>query len=420
MRTIREHGLLGQGDSVLVAISGGPDSTALLLGLLKLAPRLGVTVAAACVDHGLRPEAAEEARGVALRCKAWGVPCEVLTVDARKAKRSHVSTQTAAREVRLSALEGAADRLGFTAIALGHTADDQVETVLFRILRGTGIAGLAGIPYRRGHFIRPLLDVRRREILAFLAKRRISFVSDPSNQDRRYARARIRHDLLPTLARENPRIAEALLALSNDTRRRGGLDDSESASSWRACLPPQAHVPDRAARVVERLLREKHGTSQVAVKPGVLDIRYGRVTWRANSSDDKPLDDIAAKTLIPIPAPGCFRVFPAPAPAIELSPFARSAFPRGRVASFDPKKLDWPLCLRSIRPGDRMRPRAGQGSRKLSDLLIDGKIPRAERATLPALCDGSGEILFVPGLRPSQLGCPDETSREWFEVRVVR
>ena len=164
--TIREHGLLAKGDRVLVAFSGGPDSTALLHVLAKLAPRLGFTLTAASVDHGLRPESAEEAREVGRRCRRMGVACEVVVVDVVQARRPHVSVQEAARNTRLAALERAAARLDCTKIALGHTADDQAETVLFRILRGTGIAGLAGIPYQRGLFVRPLIDERRAELVA--------------------------------------------------------------------------------------------------------------------------------------------------------------------------------------------------------------------------------------------------------------
>ncbi len=215
-RTIAEHDLVARGDRVLVAISGGPDSTALLFGLARLAQRLGIELRAATVDHGLRPEAAAEAAAVARTCAALGIPCEVLRVEVRR--RAHVSIQDAARRARAAALTESAARLGCQRVALGHTADDQAETVLFRIVRGTGLAGLAGIPYQRDRFIRPLLDVRRAQVLSFLRRRRIAFVEDPSNRDPRFARSRVRADWLPFIARENPRIVEALLSLAADSR----------------------------------------------------------------------------------------------------------------------------------------------------------------------------------------------------------
>jgi tRNA(Ile)-lysidine synthase len=411
--TIRERNLVARGDRLLVAVSGGPDSTSLVHGLTKVAQRLGISLVAACVDHGLRPESGEEAREVRRRCLALGISCEILAVDLTRPRKAHVSMQEAARDARLSALESAADRLACTKIALGHTADDQAETVLFRIVRGTGVAGIAGIPYQRGRFIRPLLDVRRAEILAYLAKRKITFFTDPSNANRRYARSRIRHDVLPALAKENPRIVEALLALARESQDQGtGL--------WRQSLPPALYLPRPAIHAVGRWIREGHGTRTMTVKNGELAVGYGKVSW----TPGKPGPNLRAK---PQPSedqlvhgPGQYRIFEPPAPGLEITPACPGPWPGGNSACFDTAKLAWPLRVRALRPGDRMAPRGGRGSRKLSDLLIDGKIPRQERAALHVLCDATGVILHVPGLRPAQLGRPDETTREWIEIHVLR
>jgi tRNA(Ile)-lysidine synthase len=416
LATIREHGLTAKGDRLLVAVSGGPDSTALLHGLFKIAPRLGVTLVAACVDHRLRPESTAEASGVRRCCQEMGIACEVLEVDVGRARKAHVSTQEAARNVRLSALEDAAGRLECTKIALGHTADDQAETVLFRIVRGTGLAGLAGIPYRRGPFIRPLLDVRRADILAYLSRRNLAFVEDPSNANRRYARSRLRHDVLPLLVRENPRVVDALLALAHEARNKG-------AGLWRQALPAELYLPRPAAHTVDRWMREGHGTRTMTVRNGELSVGYGKVSWlprdlgRNPSAEDRAAE---AREERPVQGPGRYRIFESPAPGLEISQARAGAAPGGNTACFDVARVAWPLRLRLSRPGDRMAPRGGRGTRKLSDLLIDAKIPRRERLLLPLLCDASGAILFVPGLRPSQLGRPDETTREWIQVHELR
>jgi tRNA(Ile)-lysidine synthase len=413
LATIRERSLVTRGDRLLVAVSGGPDSTALLHGLAKIAPRLGITLAAACVDHRLRPESAGEAREVRRRCQDMGIACEVLEVDVSRARTAHISGQEAARNVRLAALENAASQLGCTKIALGHTADDQAETVLFRIVRGTGVAGLAGIPYRRGSFIRPLLDVRRVQILAYLAKRKLAFVEDPSNANRRYARSRIRHDILPMLARENPRIAEALLDLAREAQGKG-------AGLWRQALPPELHLPRPAVHTVDRWMRDGHGTRTMSVRNGELSVRYGKVSWQQRTQGA----DLSAKAREAegrlVAGPGAYRTFDSPAPGLEISPACAGVAPGGNAACFDTTKVKWPLRVRSLLPGDRMAPRGGRGTRKLSDLLIDAKIPRQDRALLPVLCDASGAILYVPGLRPSQLGRPDETTQDWIDVHVLR
>jgi tRNA(Ile)-lysidine synthase len=411
--TIRQRNLVARGDRLLVAVSGGPDSTALLHGLYKVAQRLGITIVAACVDHGLRSESAEEAREVGRYCQGLGIACEILAADVNRARGAHISLQEAARNARLAVLEGAAVRLGCTKIALGHTADDQAETVLFRIVRGTGLAGLAGIPYQRSRFIRPLLDVRRTEILAYLAKRKIPFVTDPSNANRRYARSRIRHDVLPALAKENPRVVDALLALAHEAQGPGdGL--------WRQALPADLYLARPTVLTVERWIREGHGTRTMTVRDGELSVGYGKVSW----APGKPGQGVCAKGQMRedrlVQGPGPYRFFAPPAPGLEITPACTGAWPAGNSACFDTAKLAWPLCVRAIRPGDRMAPRGGRGTAKLSDLLIDAKIPRQERATLPLLCDATGVILYVPGLRPSQSGRPDEQTREWIEVHVLR
>jgi len=413
LRTIRERGLVAKGDRLLVAVSGGPDSTALLYGLAKIAPRLGVSLVAACVDHRLRPESAAEARAVRRICQSMGIACEVLEVDVGSARKSHVSAQEAARNVRLAALETTAGRLGCTQIALGHTADDQAETVLFRILRGTGIAGLAGIPYQRGPFIRPLLDVRRAQILAYLAKRKLDYFTDPSNANRRYARSRIRHDVLPALARENPRVVEALLALAREAQDKG-------VATWRKDLPGDLYLPRRAVHAVDGLMRKPCGTRTISVRNGELTVRYGKVTWGLRKPADLAQPRTQAGESQLVPGPGQYRIFDPPAPGLDIAAACAGPWPGGNAACFDTAKLVRPLRVRALHPGDRMAPRGGRGTRKLSDLLIDAKIPRKERAALPVLCDASGVILYVPGLRPAQTGQPDGNTQEWIEIHVLR
>src|SRR5262245_25582306 len=161
LATIAAHDLLRAGDRVVVAVSGGPDSMALLHALWELRERLKVTLEVAAIDHGLRADARREVDLVRERAAALGLPFTALAVDvaAERRGRRGLSLQDAAREVRLRALAALARRHGAGRVALGHQADDQAETILYRIIRGTGVAGLAGIPYRRDVFVRPLLDV---------------------------------------------------------------------------------------------------------------------------------------------------------------------------------------------------------------------------------------------------------------------
>jgi tRNA(Ile)-lysidine synthase len=396
LRSIHTHGLMAAGERVLVAVSGGPDSTALLHALVHLRDRLGITIEAATVNHGLRPEAEAEVTEVAARCARLGVACEVARVDVRGARGPHVSWQDAARRVRLQALEEIALRRGCARIALGHTADDQAETVLFRIVRGTGIAGLRAIPHRRGPFVRPLLEVRRREVLRFLARRRLPYLEDPSNADPRFARARVRHQWIPFLERENPRLVEALLALVADARAPG------------TPAPLPIGMSRRAAAAVARLAAAGAGTQQISVRGGEVEVSYGRVAWRPRGTDP----GMPATAVTQVSGPGRYGM-------LELEEGRAPAAPAADIAVFDLDRLALPLRVRAPRPGDRMRPRGGRGSRKLSDLLIDAKVPRTRRPGLSVLEAADGTILFVPGLRPSEAGRPDPTiTRRWIQVRV--
>jgi tRNA(Ile)-lysidine synthase len=412
LHTIREQALLGAGERVLVAVSGGPDSTALLHALKQLASRLHIGLVAATVDHGLRPESGSEAALVAERCRALGVACEILVVDVKAARHAHVSWQEAARNVRLSALQEAAVRLGCARVALGHTADDQAETVLFRIVRGTGVGGLAGIPYQRGIFVRPLLDVRRKGIMAFLAKRRIPFVEDPSNANRHYARVRIRLDLLPLLARENPRVVDALLSLAQDARAiAAGTPSRESLA-----LPS---VPRRAAALIQRMAAEGRGTRRVSVPEGEVVVSYGKVRFRprpGRRQDSLP----ASPDSVPVVGPGIYRLAGrSEGCALKLEEGQHPALPPSGAAVFDATRITRPLQVRAWRPGERMRPRGGRGSRKLSDLLVDAKIPSELRRELPALVAADGSILFVAGVRPSDVGRPQVGTQHWLAVHAV-
>jgi tRNA(Ile)-lysidine synthase len=393
LRTIAAHALFERGDRVVVAVSGGPDSMALLHVLWEARARLGLTLEVTGVDHGLRPEAARELDLVGARAEALGLPFSRLAVDLGRPRGSGL--QEAAREARLGALAVLADERGARRIALGHHADDQAETVLFRIVRGTGLHGLQGIPYVRGPFVRPLLDVRRAEILRYLRRRSIPFVEDPSNADLRFARARIRHRTLPLLREENPQVVEALLGL---------------AAAARAVAPGDAAAPalSRRAAAAVAQLRARGGSASLDLAGGRrIDVSYGKVRIGDRTAARGP----SPRAPLVIEGPGAY-----PWGAGQLDVAEGRGTPAGAsTAEFDADLVAWPLSVRGRRAGDRMRPRGGRGSRKLSDLMIDAKIARDARGALPVVTSARGELLYVPGLRPSEIARPRAHTR-----RVVR
>lgn len=244
-----------RGSRILVACSGGPDSLALLIGLSELAKPLGFSLAVAHLDHGTRGEASRgDARAVERRARALGLPFVLGEVEAKIAMQARkLSGEAGLRALRLEFLRQAAAESRVHFIALGHTADDQAETVLFRLARGTGLRGLAGMRPRRGRWLRPLLGVTRAEVMEFLRARRATARIDRTNLDRRFARNRIRHETLASLRKVNPRAGPAIAAAA---ARLGDLADLLKRLGGRALRrAEQASAEGGVALVRSTLLR---------------------------------------------------------------------------------------------------------------------------------------------------------------------
>ena len=224
-RTIADHRLYATGDRVLVAVSGGPDSMALLHVLAKLAPKLGIAIAACGVDHGLRREASDEL----ILAQRFAADLDVPFTSTKVELRPGANVMARAREARYAALHRVLadwterdplnDRLGRPAnasIATGHHADDRAETVLIRLLRGAAPAGLGVLTPRAPALTRPLVHARRTDVMAHIARHHIPYAEDPSNRDDRFLRTRVRCEVLPLLTELSPRIVEHLCRLADD------------------------------------------------------------------------------------------------------------------------------------------------------------------------------------------------------------
>jgi tRNA(Ile)-lysidine synthase len=261
-RTIVDHALFAKGDRVLVAVSGGPDSMALLHVLARLRPKLGHIVMAHGVDHGLRAAAATELDGAEEFARTLDVPFQRTRVRVSPGG----NLQARARAARYDALRDAGARAGACAVATAHHADDRAETLLLRLLRGAGPAGLAVLPPRAEIdaliLVRPFIHARRTAIEAHLARHRVSFAVDPSNRDPRFLRARVRADLLPLMAALSPSIVEHLCALAEQLGRASEPD-------------PLRGLPRATRDALARLARERSTRSRVFVGPGLV-ARYDR------------------------------------------------------------------------------------------------------------------------------------------------
>ncbi|MFQ5888429.1 MAG: tRNA lysidine(34) synthetase TilS [Gemmatimonadota bacterium] len=441
----RHPQLLPPSSRVLVAFSGGPDSTALLALLSAVREAHGFDLVAAHFDHGLRPDSADEARRVAGWARGLGVPCEV-----GRAPRGIRPRQAELRAARYAFLERVAAALGADRIATGHQADDQAETVLFRLFRGSDLRGLSGIPVRRGRIVRPLLGFWRGEIREYLRLRGLSYLEDPSNRDPRWMRTRLRLLVIPALEEVlGPEVRRRLVALGRTARRAERVleaaavqalaecvepaDPASDAGSARGGARPESAAPaaldsgagavtlDRSAllrhpdeiraRVLRRLCRVRGvALTRGGTRAGMEFMSRGRSGGRVDLGGGLALGREFGQLVLYRPSgPSPSRKLSIPGPragegSLELG--GRSYLVRwGRRSSAPPSPLrvalpaehgQFPLELRSWEPGDRIR--LPGGTRKLKRLFGDRRIPRSRREGIPVLADASGRVLWVVGL----------------------
>jgi tRNA(Ile)-lysidine synthase len=435
--------LLGSGESCVVALSAGPDSMALLHLLAELSDEMELVLVVAYVDHGLRPdETPAEIALVQKTATQLGLACEVGQVEVGAYVRSNsLSVEHAARELRYAFLGEVAQKYGAEKICVAHTADDQAEEVLLRLLRGTGRAGLSGMALlAESGVVRPLLSITKKELLAYLAEKEIPFLEDSSNQQRIYLRNRVRLDLLPFLAEHfNPNIYESLRQTASVLQEEERLLAEMAEKAYGAmvtCLPgsqdihpelridlvalvrqPKAlqrrvleaacwQVDSRPSyKQIEQLLQlatqgQTGGRLHLAAglriikEPGSLLFSYpqGKEAMRGDLVEEK-----TSFTEV-IPEPGCY---PLPALDKELVLELLDEPPVELTATgpdteyLDAGEIDFPLTIRSYRPGDRFCPLRGLGSKKVGDFLTDSKVPVAQRWQEPVLADRHGIIALL-------------------------
>ncbi len=438
--TIRRHGMLAGGELVLVAVSGGADSVALLHVLRAVTPALHLRLHVAHVDHGLRPDSGRDADFVRSLGARFGLPVDVVRVTVSKSG----SPEAAARHARYAALESVADRIAADRIAVGHTADDQAETVLMRLLEGAGPRGLAGIPPVRGRIIRPLLASRRADIVAALKGDGESWVEDPSNDDPRFSRNRIRHDLLPALAGVNPDIVPALVRTARLAREMTDAITRTAAAELAASAViegggltlPLARLQDLAPPLAAEVLRQAavrfgcraplrawayRGLRRVLASPPprrpftiggvVVEVSSGRIRLAA-----RPASRLETRA---VAVPGC-TALPEIGLALQAALVAADgyAIPRGRhCVAFDADGIPGSLSVRARRPGDRFEPFGGVESR-VKALLINAKVPRWARHAVPII-EADGRIVWIAGLRRSNAAPVDRATRRVLELSLV-
>ena len=410
-----KEALFAEGDSVLCAISGGADSMAMLWCLYRLREQLGITVAAAHFNHRLRgAEADRDEAFVRNFCQAHGIPLTVGSADVAQYAGEHaMGIEEAARECRYAFLQSCAcDKL-----ATAHTADDNAETILLHLLRGSGLRGLCGIPPKRGKLVRPLLSVTRGQIVAFLQAEGIAWVEDSTNAEETCLRNRLRHSVMPVLRDMMPRLSERLTAQSHLLRQEDRyLDELAAALLQRndgvyACAPLLA-APEvlqrRALRLMTRdVLAQDVSLAHITALQGILispnpsaqcALPHGFVARRRYDGIEilRETAKTFPATALPIPGETVLSELGMKITCRFTENFKKSVNSPFRFAIKYDMIAQSILWIRPRRSGDQMSV-DGVHRKTLKKLFIERHIPRAERERTAVLTDGE-RVLAVAGI----------------------
>lgn len=401
-RFMRDHSLVVAGETVLVAVSGGADSVALLFLFIALREMLGITIIAAHFEHGIRGEPSrEDAQFVKALCAEQGIACQLGAGDVPALARTwHCSMEDAARRARYAFLENTAFTVGAAKIALAHQMEDQAETLLLHLIHGAGLRGLSGMRPIQGNRIRPLLDVPRATLEAYLTAQAIPWREDATNTDTSYTRNFLRHEVFPLLRRLNPRAAEAMARTASLAAQAvSSLDiQAEEALAGRVKSMPYGmfwDVPERGVTPgAVRLLAEwaglppmdaRHTQALVSLAPGEKAGLPG--AWQGLRTRRR-LHLIKANQPSVVVAQDDF----------QYTPTSGLSYGDGiRAQVFDADKLEGAVFrLRQV--SDMFAPIGMLGTQKLKKTLQDAGIDRPFRDLLPVLAIGS-RVLWIVGLK---------------------
>ena len=432
MATALRYGMFEKNDRVVVAVSGGADSVCLLHVLHKLRKVLGIDLIVCHFDHGLRPDEDEE-ETLFVQMLAESLDLSFATEKAEgKLRAGAPSMEETARNLRYAFLTNRMHHFSAQKIAVGHTRNDQAETVLMRLLRGSGTAGLSGIPpVRDGVIVRPLIELTKEEIMGYLSREKIQYVTDPSNLNPDPLRNDIRLNILPLLKMRQPELVSILGKTAAILREERDWMETE-ARDWltlQGRMEPYGKITIPLAEFNQLHDAKKNHVIREAIRSSGGGL--GRITSKHIEAVKRVAEGENPHARIPLPGnqtcgkiyerlvfsserikrtgdfsflihkPGRFRMKEPPC-IIRISECRRTisepAMDSAQTAFFDADRVTYPLTVRNARKGDRFIPLGMKGHKKLKNFFIDNKIPAEERKNIPILLTDN-EIMWVCGLR---------------------
>lgn len=448
-KTISRYNMIRKRDRIIVAISGGADSICLLDILAALANELDITLITAHFEHGLRP--LEDPFETALVCEyaqSLNLPFE--TEKASGLDLTASSLEEKARKLRYDFFERVRKRYNADRIAMGHNLNDQAETVLMRLLRGSGIAGLSGIPPVRDNIIiRPLIETRREDILRYLEERELSYAVDSSNSDTRFTRNRIRQALIPEMTSYQPELIEMLARLSDHLREENSLVETWADEWIKDNLKKNENdeylVDIRSVKLlhhalIKRIIRgivKRYNNSMYGIESDhvqeIFDLLYNPkpniiMNLPGNLITRKEYNSLIFSYRSSCPDSFCYELKSSGETSIKEigrtivleetvnSPDIIKA--DADVAMLDKEMLSYPLTVRNFRPGDRFMPLGMKGHRKLKDFFIDLKIPADVRKQIPVILKDD-RIIWVGGYRIDDRFKVTTETKEILKISII-
>lgn len=435
-KTIEDNKLLKKGDSVICAVSGGADSICLLHTILVLKKEYELSVFVANVNHLIRGEESDrDSEFVKKVCRAADIECFYREYDVSKiAKERKIGQEECGRILRYEFFEELSQKLGGAKIATAHNLNDNAETVIFRMARGTSLQGLCGIKYRRGNIIRPLLDVSREEIEKYLRSNSVTWCEDSTNKIPIYARNKIRLNVMPQLceisAGADRKIAASAKYISEDC---SFLEECASAIK-KECffenyllIKPFLEAPMPLKRRIAASVLEKWGVKEVTAEKiesfiSFADKESGKQfdvdnEWYAQKAYDRIN---LCKRNVGIHFSDILDIGKNVSDANWMLSVEYADFPYKKsgnnVAVFDADKLNLPLVVRYRKDGDKIQLLGMNGTKKLSDIFSDGKVEHHMRDIIPVV-EKNTQIIYVGGLRQSSLYTADKDTRKYIVIK---
>jgi tRNA(Ile)-lysidine synthase len=433
------HSFQIENKSIVVGVSGGPDSLALLHYLWLQKEKKNLSIVAAHVDHMFRgQESLEDALFVKDYCEQHGIPFEMARINVPEIiQKTKKNSQAASRQARYDFFEEIMEKYNYEYLALGHHGDDQVETILMRLTRGSSGAARAGIPFTRsfgkGYIFRPFLSLTKAELDEYCQQQNLAPRIDPSNKKNIYSRNRFRNEVLPFLKGENQNVHEHFQRFSEDVQndeillqeltvqRMNKVMKMREKNKITIDITPFLEVPiplqrrgiqlilNYLYRVIPvslsalhidhvlSLIRNHHPSGTLDFPNGLKVIRsYSLISFQFEVIEDTPYSFILS-------GPGVVELPNGASIRMDIIDEEKNIDTKGNSALFPANKVKLPIEIRTRKIGDRMDLKGMSGTKKLKDIFIDSKIPIQDRDTWPVITDKDGWIIWLPGIKKSAI-----------------